>query len=422
MPSHRNLFCQLAGLVGLAATAMAADHGSLAIDPTEEIKLSLTKTTRQQLCRSVGEILCETEVFSSFCDLLNENGIEGPLEDPDSEFTVFVPTNTALENADFESLLLPSNDTDVTEEALLTHLLNFHIVQDRLVQGDKLWCNVTLGMENGGEATVVCDEGALYIAGEGNGDVVTEYPKIVVPNVVACNGILHVISGVMLPGDEPLPPTATPTETPTGEPTGEPTGGPTDGPTGEPTGAPTGPPCDSIQEVVCGRDELSVMCEYLEDESILTSVTTPSDTWTIFVPTDEAFGYIEEDWGELDADTVIDILKYHTHPGEELLSADLLCATNVTMGNGQNSLTTCSAYSGYTYQQGAGNLTPLSPRIIETDQMACNGVIHIVNYVMLPELDVQIRARTEDGKELKAWKEEKDGRRRTRRRTRRTRW
>jgi hypothetical protein len=54
--------------------------------------------------------------------------------------------------------------------------------------------------------------------------------------------------------------------------------------------------------------------------------------------------------------------------------------------------------------------------------MACNGVIHIVNYVMLPELDIKIRARTEDGKELKAWKEEKDGRRRTRRKTRRARW
>lgn len=115
------------------------------------------------------------------------------------------------------------------------------------------------------------------------------------------------------------------------------------------------------------------------------AATSPTDLWTFFAPTDQAFDYIEDFVHQLDQAILVDILKYHTFPGDELSSDDLVCESKLVMGNGQASLTSCSSSSGYVYQEGPGNASPQMPRIIESDKPACNGVVHVVNHVMLPE-------------------------------------
>ena len=111
------------------------------------------------------------------------------------------------------------------------------------------------------------------------------------------------------------------------------------------------------------------------------------DLWTVFAPTDQAFEYIEDVLDGLadDPNIILDVLKFHTVSGDELFSDDLVCESNVLMGNGQASFTSCSTYSGYIYQQGPGNMNPRQPRIIATDMPACNGVVHVVNRVLLPD-------------------------------------
>lgn len=151
------------------------------------------------------------------------------------------------------------------------------------------------------------------------------------------------------------------------------------------------------------------MCTFLTDEKILESNETTNDLWTVFAPTDQGFDDVQDALGDLMADELLDVLKFHTIPGEVLFSDDLVCETNVTMANAKSSRTTCSTYSGFVFQEGPGNVLPLNPRIIEADQPACNGVVHIVDHVMVPDMDImELVGRTgnQDGKETKFAKTE----------------
>jgi len=397
---NRNVLCQLAGLVVLATTVvLAVEKGEVRQINSSKSGLTSPRSTTNpitspirsadlhsrdagrniQQCRTISEILCETAVFGSFCELLNDFGLGDLLDDRDSQWTVFAPTNSALNNLDMDSsvLLTSTNDTNATynnnnnedeDEDPLIDLLRYHLIQDRAVNGTEIACGKTFVMFNGGSITVVCgddiSEGSKYLVGDGNNENV---PQVVVTDSVACNGIIHVINGVLLDGN------------------------------GDGNVSPTAPSlkaevdpelfedCQSIQEVVCGMDDLSLFCSFLDDERILKSDWMVHDFWTLFAPTDEAFDIIKDTLDGKDDDTILDIMKFHTVHGEEWFSDDLVCGTDLIMGNGQTSLTTCSTFSGYMYQQGPGNVSPRIPRIIDADKLACNGVVHVVNHVVLPD-------------------------------------
>ena len=127
------------------------------------------------------------------------------------------------------------------------------------------------------------------------------------------------------------------------------------------------------------------MCAYLENDEIESwPWEVSASPWTLFAPTNDAFEYIDDVLDRQDPDTILDILRFHTLPGL-YLAGDLGCDTQWLMGNGQPSRTTCSAFSGYVYQVGSGNVSPRNPRIVDMDRLACQGVVHTVNYVMLPD-------------------------------------
>jgi len=141
---------------------------------------------------------------------------------------------------------------------------------------------------------------------------------------------------------------------------------------------------EPTEDVICGMEELSRMCSFLDDGRVLNTTLT-SDKWTVFAPTDEAFENAFESIAGLTDDSILDIMKYHTVPGDELKKDDLICETNLIMGNDRASQTTCSTHSGFMYQRGPGNITPRTPRLIAPDNLACNGVVHIVSQILLPE-------------------------------------
>jgi len=166
-----------------------------------------------QQCQSLSDIICETSIFESFCELLIESGrfddLSGDFSLPN--WTVFVPTNAALEDIldtidqeDSSFLAASSNDTDTAtledewvDEDPLMDLLRFHLIRDQMMSGIDLVCNDTLVMSDGKEIKVSCDGGnGLYLTGSGN----TNQPRVVVTDVVACNGIIHVIDGVLIHG------------------------------------------------------------------------------------------------------------------------------------------------------------------------------------------------------------------------------
>jgi hypothetical protein len=81
----------------------------------------------------------------------------------------------------------------------------------------------------------------------------------------------------------------------------------------------------------------------------------------------------------------LDVLLFHAVADMAVASTDLVCDGFVTMANGKDSQTVCDDETEVVFQVGQDNLPDQLPAIIATDVEACNGVIHIVDNVMLPD-------------------------------------
>ncbi|MEO0705884.1 MAG: fasciclin domain-containing protein [Cyanobacteria bacterium J06649_5] len=109
-------------------------------------------------------------------DLTEILGTEGP-------FTVFAPTDEAfaeLPEGAVDQLLLPEN------KDVLVQVLSYHVVPNELMSAD---------LESGDVATVEGSEIAVAV-----GDTITvDNANVVISDVEASNGIIHVIDRVILP-------------------------------------------------------------------------------------------------------------------------------------------------------------------------------------------------------------------------------
>jgi len=132
--------------------------------------------------------LIETAVsagqFQTLVTALNAAGLVDTLNGPGS-FTVFAPTDAAfakLPAGTVESLLKPEN------KARLTAILTYHVVPGTVMAADVVKLK---------QAKTVNGQ---MIAVKANGEAVTiNNAKVTASDVVASNGVIHVIDTVILP-------------------------------------------------------------------------------------------------------------------------------------------------------------------------------------------------------------------------------
>ena len=97
---------------------------------------------------------------------------------------------------------------------------------------------------------------------------------------------------------------------------------------------------------------------------------------TVFAPTDEAFAKLDlnaDNIGDVDKDTLTGILLYHVAKGRRM-AEDVVSSDQIRMLNAQR--TTISLMDGAAYIN--------ESMIIATDVPADNGVIHVIDSVLLP--------------------------------------
>jgi uncharacterized surface protein with fasciclin (FAS1) repeats len=104
-----------------------------------------------------------------------------------------------------------------------------------------------------------------------------------------------------------------------------------------------------------------------------------NEKWTLFAPTDlgDALDGVSDD-------TALNLLLFHSVPGEALFSDDLPCISgdNLTqMANGINTRTLCDK-DGPVGQKGGGNINGPAD-FVEVNIESCNGVVHIIDKVLL---------------------------------------
>jgi len=189
------------------------------------------------------QIVCATNAFDIFCEALKETGLDDKLNDINTHFTVFAPTDAAFHHVLYD---LQYNDIYKCPKDTLRELLLLHIRENQVLAKDGLKdrCGQLMEMANNDSTRTVCENNAREIFQKGAGNSGNEMPEVISFNIEACNGILHIVNEVILPSNlsgrsSSLKSTHSPTRMPTSEPTSmfvfKPTKRPTRMPTSEPT-------------------------------------------------------------------------------------------------------------------------------------------------------------------------------------------
>jgi transforming growth factor-beta-induced protein len=234
-------------------------------------------------------------------------------------FTVFAPTDAAfakLPAGTVENLLKPENkDT-------LVQILTYHVVSSKLLAADisKLASADTVAKL---PVSVKVDMGKVMV----NNATVTK------ADIVASNGVIHVIDTVLLPKD--------------------------------------------IVDTAIADGRFKTLAAALTAAGLVDTLKGKGP-FTVFAPTDEAFARLPK--ATLDTllkpeskKALADILTYHVVPGK-VMAADVVKLTTAKTVNGKP----------IAIKVDGSKVTINDAQVVITDIVTSNGVIHVIDKVILP--------------------------------------
>ena len=256
------------------------------------------------------------------------------------EFTVLAPTNEAFETflAANGFMSLSEVPTDVLSNILLNHVISGTINSTNLVDAGSGYSTTNASNMDGDNLSLYFDTSS--------GVTFNGISSVVAADIVASNGIVHVVDEVI--------------------------------------GLPT------VVTFAVSNPALSTLVAAMTTEglsvdivSILSSSDEPSP-FTVFAPTNDAFGSLLAEL-ELNAlgDIPVDILEAtlgtHVAPEANVRSTDLVDGMSVN---------TISSTITVSLSDGAKLIDPngRESNIVAVDIQAYNGVVHVIDNVLLPQL------------------------------------
>jgi hypothetical protein len=124
-----------------------------------------------------------------------------------------------------------------------------------------------------------------------------------------------------------------------------------------------------------------------------TIVTIDVVQYTVFGPTNAAFSKLPKAttnflFSDKGTDMLRDIVRYHIIENRRIIYQDLVCDKSFSMTNGEDTRTKCRNDGFTKFQVGDGNtIRPVDdePQIVFKDIFVANGVLHVVDEVILPK-------------------------------------
>lgn len=146
--------------------------------------------------KTIVDVAVGNDDFSTLVAALKAADLVGALQS-DGPFTVFAPTNASFDKIDantLNSLLEPAN------KKALSNILTYHVVSGKLMAKDVAGAlkkgngKAEVTALNGQKLKVLQKDGKIWLQDQ-NG----AYSQIVATDVTANNGVIHVISDVVMP-------------------------------------------------------------------------------------------------------------------------------------------------------------------------------------------------------------------------------
>jgi len=133
----------------------------------------------------------------------------------------------------------------------------------------------------------------------------------------------------------------------------------------------------NIAEIAIANGNFTTLVTALSCTGLVPAVSDPNASLTVFAPTDAAFrrlGLTANNVCRLPKQLLTNILTYHV-AGKKLLAADVLAARRIKMLDG--------LYTFPSVRHGNAYIDWYS-KIVATDIVASNGVIHVIDHVLIP--------------------------------------
>ena len=308
--------------------------------------------------KSIVEIAVETDDLSLLVDALGQAnaGLVETLSG-DGPFTVFAPNNAAFVNLlealgdDYNSLA----DFDTQEEIdLLVDILTYHVVAGTAAFSTDLSNGQSIPTFQGESVGVDLSSGVQIT------DATDMPANVVMPDVEASNGVVHVIDKVLLPSSavEFL----------------------------------ASLQLKNIVEIAIATDDLSLLVEALGQANAgLVETLSGDGPFTVFAPTNQAFADLLDVLGddyhsladfdtEAEIDLLVQVLTYHVVAGTAAFSTDLSDGQEIGTVQGEN--------VGINLKNGTVHVvdaTDTNASVVIPDVEASNGVVHVIDKVLLPQ-------------------------------------
>lgn len=305
----------LALFAGLSATAFAFNDTTSKGTCAAPAALSVQETKN---------VLGVAEAAGSFKTLVTAVRAAGLVEALSGEgpFTVFAPTDAAfakLPKGTLESLLKPEN------KKVLETILTYHVVPGRVLAKDVVKLDEARAL-NGQRIGIEVGERGVDVAGV----------RVSTTDVMASNGVIHIVDAVMMPNTDDILTTATKAGSFT---------------------------------TLAAAIEAAGLVETLQGKG----------PFTVFAPTDEAFAALPE--GALadllkpeNKDRLGAVLKLHVVSGRVSAREAIKAGKAKSLGGTELPIV----------KNDAGEVTVHGAKVLTADLDTTNGVIHVIDRVLLP--------------------------------------
>lgn len=273
--------------------------------------------------------------FNTLAVALEVTGLDVVLADSNRNFTVFAPTDEAFSALGQDTINTLLNDSD-----RLTDILLYHVLADTVVDS-------ATAISLAGQSTSAANGDQLNISVEA-GNLFINMSKVTTADVGASNGIIHVIDTVLIP---PVDMSDDHTALP------------------------------NIVETAVAAGSFNTLVAALQATG-LDATLSSEGPFTVFAPTDTAFASLGDDTINAllnDTETLSDILLYHVLAGVAVDSTTAISLSGQSVETANADSVSLSLVDG--------NLTVNNATVITTDIVTSNGIIHVINAVLIPPTD-----------------------------------
>uniref|UniRef100_A0A8C4QGM4 Transforming growth factor, beta-induced n=1 Tax=Eptatretus burgeri TaxID=7764 RepID=A0A8C4QGM4_EPTBU len=285
--------------------------GFLSVDAEKGCSAALPLTTVYRTLENVNAKETKTRIDrTDLMDDLNEPAV----------FTLFALTNSAWNKLTQEQKRLINTDKK------LHNTLLQHVARERLLVHD---------LRDGLLIPSMLGNHDIHVQQHRNGVVTVNCIRVVTPNLLASNGVVHLVDGLL------------------------------------------NAPQSRLTDIVKGRRDLSKFLSLIEKAGLI-DVLNKRQGYTLLAPTNSAFGKMDKailDRISEDSVSLTALIKHHMIPSE-------MCSPAII---GTNNLETVEGSAMRLGCEGDSVTVNGEPVMEQTDTVATNGVLHTINRVIIPD-------------------------------------